>query len=274
MGKLSVETEYDKNVEALATSMADCAIRLSHGVCKEVDCRLCDTKRQQENCWNNMADIDKIRVDNNISRQLAERNFEEPEYASKLDAFKIKLDYDIRYFFNDILPILLIPVAAVVIFFMIACAADCSINALWGQSLTDYDYTRYALPGEAGYAGKYRKHILDTLDRTNRYVRDLNRDGEVNCIDYACSFKLFWDKQYDPENCEIVRNKSGTMNHLFIRVRQYAGTQWECIEPQAALKDINRYFMEDFWSPDVYNPVYNNYEEAEYWYDYARKYTQ
>ena len=274
MSRLSVETEFDKNVEALATSLADCAIRLSHGVCKQEECKLCDTKRQQDNCWNSMPDIDKIKVDNNFTRQLAERDPPQQEYASGWDAFKIKLDYDIRYFFNDILPILLIPIGALIVIIMIVCAANCSMGMLWGQSLNDYDYTRYALPGEAGYAGKYRKNILDTLDKTSKYVIDINMDGEINCIDYACMFKLLWDKSFDPKNCEIVRNKSGSMNHLFIRVRQHAGTKWECIEPQAALKNINRYFMEDFWPPNVYNPVYNNYEEAEYWYEYAREHTQ
>ena len=76
---------------------------------------------------------------------------------------------------------------------------------------------------------------------------------------------MIWDKMYEASNCEIVRNKSGTMNHLFIRTRQFEGKPWECIEPQAATKDITKYFMEDFWSPNVYNPVYNIYGETESW---------
>ncbi|MBR6340837.1 MAG: hypothetical protein IKR64_02955 [Treponema sp.] len=139
------------------------------------------------------------------------------------------------------------------------------------QSLNDYDNSRYALPGEAAHAGKYRKQILDTLDKTKKYATDIDNNGEINCIDYACIFKLLWDKQYDPKNCEIVKNKSKTMNHLFVRTRQYAGVAWECIEPQAALKDINNYFMEDFWPSNIYNPIYNNYEEASYWLNYAKK---
>lgn len=271
MGKLSVETEYDKAVDAVATSLADCYMRKKYGNCTDESCKGCDTYKQQVSCLNNMPDIDKIRVDNTVSRQILLRDPPEEESTSGIDAFKIKLDYDIRCFFNETLPVLLTPVAAIIIVIMIACAANCTINSLWGQSLSDYNYSRYALPGEASYAGKYRKHILDILDKTKRYTYDLNLDGEINCVDYACTFKLLWDKQYDPNDCEIVRNKSRTMNHLFIRVRQYAGTPWECIEPQAALKDINRYFMEDFWPPDIYNPVYNNYEEAEYWYGYAKQ---
>ena len=136
---------------------------------------------------------------------------------------------------------------------------------MFGQSLNDFDYSRYALPGEASYAGKYRKNILDTLDKTNKYAIDVNNDGEINCIDYTCIFKVLWDKSFDNNDCEIVRNKSLTMNHLFIRVRQYSGRPWECIEPQAAKKDITRYFMEDFWSAREYNPVYNIYGETDLW---------
>ena len=55
------------------------------------------------------------------------------------------------------------------------------------------------------------------------------------------------------------------MNHLFIRVRQYEARPWECIEPQAATKDITNYFMEDFWDPKLYNPIYNIYGETDYW---------
>lgn len=274
MGKLSVETEYDKAVDAVATSLTDCYMRKKYGECTDARCKTCDTYRQQVNCLNSMPDIDKIRVDNTVSRQILLRDPPTDEPATGVEAFKIKFDYDLRYFFHDILPILLTPVASIIIIVMIVCAANCSINSLWSQSLSDYDYSKYALPGEAAYAGKYRKHILDILDKTKRYARDINYDWEINCVDYACIFKVLWDKQYDPNDCEIVRNKSETMNHLFIRVRQYAGTPWECIEPQAALKDINRYFMEDFWPPDVYNPVYNNYEEAEYWYEYANRYVR
>lgn len=146
------------------------------------------------------------------------------------------------------------------------------IHQMNAQSLNDYDFTRYALPGEAGYAGKYRKNILDTLDKTYKYAVDVNKDGEINCIDYSCIFKKLWDKSFDSSNCEIVRNKSLKMNHLFIRVRQYGGRPWECIEPQAAKKDITKYFMEDFWSAKEYNPIYNIYGETDKWLKEIRTY--
>ena len=273
MGKLSVETEYDKAVDAVATSLADCYMRKKYGDCTDARCKTCDTYRQQVNCLNNMPDIDKIRVDNAVSRQILLRDPPEQKPLKGSEYIKASAAFYVKDFAGNLIKILAPFIGMVLLILFLVCVSRCYEGTyLYGQSLNDYDYSRYALPGEAANAGKYRKHILDILDKTKSYARDIDNDGEINCVDYACIFKLLWDKQYDSKNCEIVRNKSGTMNHLFIRVRQYAGTPWECIEPQAALKDINRYFMEDFWPPDVYNPVYNNYEEAEYWYGYANRY--
>lgn len=271
MGKLSVETEYDKAVDAVATSLADCHLKKKYGVCK--DCSTCDTLRQQTNCLSNMPDIDRIRVNNTVQRLILQMDPPEQKPLKGKEYLKASVFFYVRDALHNFVKVLAPFVGMMLFILFLVCVSQCYEGTyLYGQSLSDYDYSKYALPGEAAYAGKYRKCILDTLDKAKKYARDINKDGEINCVDYACIFKVLWDKQYDPSNCEIVRNKSGTMNHLFIRVRQYAGTPWECIEPQAALKDINRYFMEDFWPPDIYNPVYNNYEEAEYWYGYANRY--
>lgn len=275
MGRLSVETEYDKAVEALATSIADCHLRKKYGSCQETECATCTTYAQQVNCLNGMPDIDKIRVNNTIARQLADRDPPQEEPLTGAEYLKASVSFYLKDFAGNLIKLLAPFIGMLLFILFLVCVSQCYTGTyLYSQSLSDYDYSKYALPGEAASAGKYRKHVLDILDKTKRYARDINNDGEINCVDYACIFKILWDKQYDPKHCEIVRNKSGTMNHLFIRVRQYAGTPWECIEPQAALKDINRYFMEDFWPPDIYNPVYNDYEEAEYWYDYARRYSR
>lgn len=262
MSKLSIETEYDKSVEAVAVSLADCNNRKVWSICNESDCATCPMKRYQDNCMNGFADVDKLRVYNRLQVLVAaQATPDTTEYATGKDAIKIKANYyahEIGSIFATAAAIIFIPI--LLIFIPGSCVAKLS-----AQSLRDYDYTRYALPGEAGYAGKYRKQILDTLDRTKQYVTDVNKDGEVNCIDYSCTFKMIWDKMYEASDCEIVRNKSDTMNHLFIRTRQYTGRPWECIEPQAAVKDITKYFMEDFWPPDVYNPVYNVYGETEVW---------
>lgn len=262
MSKLSVETEYDKAAEAIAISIADCNYRKTWHICSEDKCIHCEMSQYQTNCMNNLADIDKIKVYNRLQELIAVQPVPDTtEYVTGKDAVKIKANYYAR----EIGSILATAAAIIFIPILLIIIPGSCVAKLSAQSLKDYDYTRYALPGEAGYAGKYRKQILDTLDRTKQYVTDVNKDGEVNCIDYSCTFKMIWDKMYEASDCEIVRNKSDTMNHLFIRTRQYNGRPWECIEPQAAVKDITKYFMEDFWSSDVYNPVYNVYGETEQW---------
>ena len=262
MSKLSVETEYDKAVEAVAVSLADCNSRKTWCICNESDCVACEMKKYQDNCISNFADVDKIRVYNRLQELVSVQTTPDTTvYATGKDVIKIKAGYYAREIGS------MIATAAAIVFIpllLLIIPGSC-VTKLSAQSLKDYDYTRYALPGEAGYAGKYRKQILDTLDRTKQYVTDVNKDGEINCIDYSCTFKIIWDKMYEASDCEIVRNKSDTMNHLFIRTRQYKGRPWECIEPQAAVKDITKYFMEDFWDPTVYNPVYNVYGETERW---------
>lgn len=262
MSKLSVETEYDKAVEAIAISLADCNNRKAWGICNEAACSSCSMKQYQDNCMNSFADVDKIRVYNRLQVLVnAQEVPDTKEYATGKEALKIKADY----YAKEIGGMLATAAAIIFIPLLILIIPGSCVAKLSAQSLRDYDYTRYALPGEAGYAGKYRKQILDTLDRTKQYVTDVNKDGEINCIDYSCTFKMIWDKMYEASDCEIVRNKSSTMNHLFIRTRQYKGRPWECIEPQAAVKDITKYFMEDFWGHSIYNPVYNIYGETEVW---------
>ena len=90
-------------------------------------------------------------------------------------------------------------------FLLILIPVSC-ISCAYGQSINDYDYTRYALPGEASYAGKYRKNILDTLDKTNKYAVDINHDGEINCIDYSCTFKMLWDKSAVRDQERILKD--------------------------------------------------------------------
>lgn len=259
MSKLSVETEFDKAVNAVATSLADCELKKKYGQCREAECTQCDMKKYQENCMKGFADMDKIRVYNQVQRDLAMRDPPQQQYATGRDAKLAILKYDLKETVGPIVGVL------VVLLLLLLLGFTPVLAALHGQSLSDFDYTRYALPSEAGYAGLYRKHILDTLDKTNKYATDINEDGLINCIDYSVIFKRLWDKQYESKNCEIVRNKSKTMNHLFIRVRQNDNTSWECIEPQAAKKDITKYFMEDFWTAAEYNPLYNIYGETERW---------
>ncbi|GHT57379.1 hypothetical protein FACS1894109_09280 [Spirochaetia bacterium] len=55
--------------------------------------------------------------------------------------------------------------------------------------------------------------IKQALVQTKEQVRDVNRDGKINCIDYTVTFYSI----YGPE-AKMMRIYNNDMNHLFIRV--------------------------------------------------------
>ena len=109
-----------------------------------------------------------------------------------------------------------------------------------------------------------RQMILSVLKSSQANVYDCDGDGLVNCLDYACMFKLTWDRMYpnQKERCELVRNKNGEFHHLFAIVHNCTGDD---IEVETWAKNQNIYFMSDNWSYDKYDPAYNIYGETERW---------
>jgi hypothetical protein len=79
---------------------------------------------------------------------------------------------------------------------------------------------------------------------------DLNKDGLINCIDYAIRFKQLYPSAI------IVRNynKKTGMNHLF----NYADGKY--IEPQRT----KNYLMREAWPTDRYDPELNK-DETKIW---------
>jgi len=228
MGKLSVETEYDKAITALATSFATCSVSKCHGI----KCATCPTKQQQDNVYNSMADLDKLRVQNELAVMLARLN------PPKVNHTRAKLGavWDCR---GSII------VTLIVLF------------VLFGLPFL----LQASTPDDVKYI----------LKQTTWNVSDVNCDTKLNCIDYAITFKKQWDRRYEPSNCEIVRNLSPSLNHLFVRVK--VNGSWVCVEPSAYFYGyIDSYTMKEFWE-DKYDSRYNFYGETEYWmrYDYDWK---
>jgi len=77
----------------------------------------------------------------------------------------------------------------------------------------------------------------------DKYLFDLNKDGQINCIDNAVYFCTSWPKS------RLILNNHGTMNHLFVSIPD--GNRRIYIEPQK----VNKVLMEDVWSN--YDPRYN-----------------
>jgi hypothetical protein len=100
------------------------------------------------------------------------------------------------------------------------------------------------------------------MNETKKRVYDRNYDQKVNCIDYTVTFKEQWDRMYPStrKQCEIIRNKSTRMNHLFIGIVHNGG--YIFVEPWAY--DIERYLMSENWD-GRYQERYNYYGETSRW---------
>lgn len=117
----------------------------------------------------------------------------------------------------------------------------------------------------AKYNNRYEldKRVVRTIETVHKNIRDMNNDGKINCIDYATSFKIEWDKNYDPWKCIIVRNKNENthMHHLFNRVRDNLN---EDIYVEPWCWNPCKYTMDDNWD-STYDPKYNIENETYIW---------
>lgn len=88
----------------------------------------------------------------------------------------------------------------------------------------------------------YNNVIDATLQKVQANKKDVNKDGKVNCIDYAVLFYQYYPYKDEVTISLNVNPKTG-MNHLF-NVILINGT-WRAIEPQTEPGNI--YFMRDVW---------------------------
>ena len=235
MGKLSIETEYDKAVTALARSIAMCDNAECHGE----KCKTCPVWQQQSNVLESMPDIYKIRVLNELGILRAYNTQKESKTFKErwLDDFRMKCD----------------------------AAWECRGAILLALIFLFFFFVfPYLVNGEDSQSN----NIKNTLRQTTYNIRDVNDDAKINCLDVAIVFKHMWDKSNIPDECELVRNLSKDFNHLFVRIKTKDG--WVYVEPGAHYYGcINQYKMKVFWEK-TYNPRYNIYNETEYWMKYDK----
>ena len=60
-------TEYDRNIDVLATSKANCMYRLWNGTCKQSNCALCRRNIMYRKCERELAVCDKIALEDKAS---------------------------------------------------------------------------------------------------------------------------------------------------------------------------------------------------------------
>jgi len=97
--------------------------------------------------------------------------------------------------------------------------------------------------------------------KTAENIRDVNRDGLINCIDRALLYKQYYG---DGTQARLIWNKNDTanLNHLFVYIPDGAGG-WIAIEPSYTSEDIARRTMSYAWGSQ-YNPRYDRDVTASY----------
>lgn len=249
--RYGVETEIDKSIDILATSIVECNMKVYTGECVESECSTCEKRAMQEHTYAMLSDIDRLAVDNAMYRKARVAG----AIYNNSRAHKYSIKENIKYAFS----VALIPIIIIVGLILFMCMLSSAAYPV--KSLDSYH--RYRFPGENYALEAYRKNIYDCLLDTDRLITDVNNDNEINCQDWALTFYSVWNASgFLPNTCALVLNvnEHTGMNHMFIAVR-YCDivNSWEYIEPQA-FKDgecSRSYFMEDYWGK-MYNPLFNN----------------
>ena len=109
-------------------------------------------------------------------------------------------------------------------------------------------YNKQAQPVKKGKSNTSLKNVEREVQRVlykvHDNIRDVNRDGEINCQDYCLLFCDYYS------TAQIVYNKYiGDSGHVFIRVHTDDG--WLYIEPQ----NTNNYYARNAWYKDIYPTV-------------------
>ena len=231
------ETFNDLAVRELAESRSACVCRLQFGRCDKTECAHCKIGQQYRNCYNAMNDYDRNRLATYVAKQYAI----DSKYPERWMGHAAYVRYFNKWY-------------GIIIAFVIICTLVIGVLMVGPGDIPNKNQDR-SLSG-------IEKMIVVSMLRTQLDVSDLNSDGKINCIDYACTFKTVWDN-YFPEYtdcCTIVRNKGTGIHHLFICI-WWQGSRID-VEPWAS--DPYKYLMTDNWTV-LYNPNNNIYGETDRW---------
>lgn len=110
------------------------------------------------------------------------------------------------------------------------------------------------LLARAAFGDTFYDGIGDAVERTHSQVRDVNYDGEVDCVDWSRTFKEIWENEHGPGTCILVENHNTRtgMHHMLVKVR-IDGYMWEYVEPQGTRDNWQPY---DIWG-DKYRVMSN-----------------
>lgn len=225
------ETFNDLAVRELAMSRSACICRLQFGACEKTDCNKCEISSEYRNCYNHMSDYDKARLSSYVSKYYMQDSLNPGRWMS----YKKLCNHAAKWTVIIFICLLLLILPLVL--------------------MNPGDKPKQTNP-------ETNDKIIITIKLTQKYITDLNKDDKINCIDYACGFKMIWDNIYPErkDDCIIIRNKSLTLNHLYVGI--YEGNDIVFVEPWT--NNPYNYSMSDIWGYK-WNPRYNKYDETDKW---------
>ena len=237
------ETFSDLAVRELAESCAACMCRLQFKRCTEDECENCHEGIGFRNCYNQMSDYDRQRLNTYLRKAYAEYS-EHPEMW--------------RTFWGNVWHVIL----AIIGFFMAFVLIALLLRG------TECDRPTKRQPTKDSYGSislAMKTKVINNIRYTQYNVYDVTSDGKKNCQDYTILFYLFWQDRYpeDKDRIFFVRNKNNFtgMNHMFIYMVDYDGKGFY-LEPWAV--NYNKFLMFDNWDYE-YNPAYNEIKPEEYY---------
>lgn len=235
------ETFSDLAVRELAESCAACICRLQFKRCTEDECENCREGIGFRNCYNQMSDYDRQRLNTYLRKAYADYS-EHPEMW--------------RTFWGNVWHVIL----AIIGFF----AAFVLIALLLRGTECDRPNKRQSIKDSyASITKEMHSKVSNNIRYTSLNIFDVTADGKKNCQDYSILFYLYWQDRFpeDKDRVFFVRNKNpyNGMNHLFIYMIDYDGRGFY-LEPWADVP--TRYLMFDSWT-SRYNPKYNEIMPAE-----------
>ena len=229
------ETFNDLAVRELAKTQARCMCLLQYKRCSKKACANCKSCKRLMSCKACMNDYDKERLDNYTLEYYN-------KYSQNPMAWMGHKQFVKTY--NGFIGALIL----------------CLILLLGCVFLAGGPFDKPPVPKL-----NYDVMIVTTIQSAQVNIRDLDRDGKINCVDYATMFKITWDQTYPllKNKCQIVRNVNPNtgMNHLFVHVWN---DRSESIDIEPWTQNPYVYRMQDIWG-DRYSPEYNKYGETDYW---------
>lgn len=210
---LDAITPWDKQLDELAINKADCMIKLYMQQCNLFKCTSCSKQMQMSNCYQQLTDIEKLRVDReSIARYM------NMVYAYKKNKKKENVTRTYMLFVMVVLIGIMILIGKSVF------AAEIKINFRHmiptgfmcedvDYSYTDYDVTTDMIPPDLPFIVDTsiwdRVHICEDA-REIMNITDWDKDGKLTSFDYCVSYKIAFDiicdiHGYDlHDTCQVV----------------------------------------------------------------------